>query len=158
MASTFPFRLVTPTGVVFEGDAAEVSAVGPLGEFGVLPDHINFITSLVPGVLEARLPDGTSMHWVVSGGLAEVKDSVMTVLANSAESPQTIDASAAAEQVQQADQKFSDDELLRSQLPRRPGRPETSRSPRRSLRPENLVTLKIHRRGHRERIGVSPRT
>ena len=66
MASTFPFRLVTPTGVVFEGDAAEVSAVGPLGEFGVLPDHINFITSLVPGVLEARLPDGTSMHWVVS--------------------------------------------------------------------------------------------
>ncbi len=108
MASTFPFRLVTPTGVVFEGDAAEVSAVGPLGEFGVLPDHINFITSLVPGVLEARLPDGTSMHWVVSGGLAEVKDSVMTVLANSAESPQTIDASAAAEQVQQADEKFSD--------------------------------------------------
>jgi F-type H+-transporting ATPase subunit epsilon len=108
MASTFPFRLVTPTGVVFEGDAAEVSAVGPLGEFGVLPDHINFITSLVPGVLEARLPDGTSMNWVVSGGLAEVKDSVMTVLANSAESPQTIDARAAAEQVQQADQKFSD--------------------------------------------------
>jgi F-type H+-transporting ATPase subunit epsilon len=107
MASTFPFRLVTPTGVVFEGDAAEVSAVGPLGEFGVLPEHINFITSLVPGVLEARLPDGTAMHWVVSGGLAEVKDSVMTVLASSAESPQTIDANAARAQVQEADEKFS---------------------------------------------------
>ena len=84
MASTFPFRLVTPTGIVFEGDALEVSAIGPLGEFGVLPEHINFITSLVPGVLEAKLPDGTAMHWVVSGGLAEVKDSVMTVLASSA--------------------------------------------------------------------------
>jgi F-type H+-transporting ATPase subunit epsilon len=108
MASTFPFRLLTPTGIVFEGDAAEVSAVGPLGEFGVLPEHINFITSLVPGVLEARLPDGTKMHWVVSGGLAEVKDSVLTVLANSAESPETIDASAAKTQVQEADEKFSD--------------------------------------------------
>jgi len=107
MASTFSFRLVTPTGVIFEGDAAEVTAVGPLGEFGVLPDHINFITSLVPGVLEARLPDGTSMNWVVSGGLAEVKDSVMTVLANSAESPETIDASAAKSQVQEADEIFS---------------------------------------------------
>ena len=59
MAATFPFRLVTPTGIVFEGEAAEVSAIGPLGEFGILPEHINFITSLVPGILEARLPDGT---------------------------------------------------------------------------------------------------
>ena len=107
MASTFPFRLVTPTGIVFEGDALEVSARGPLGEFGVLPEHINFITSLVPGVLEAKLPDGTAMHWVISGGLAEVKDSVMTVLASSAESPETVDATAASAEVQQADEKFS---------------------------------------------------
>ena len=107
MAATFPFTLVTPIGVVFEGDAEEVSAIGPLGEFGVLPDHINFITSLVPGVLEARLPDGVAMHWVVSGGLAEVKDGVMTVLASSAESPESIDATTAAAQAQQADEKFS---------------------------------------------------
>ena len=107
MAATFPFRLLTPNGIVFEGDAAEVSAIGPLGEFGILPEHINFITSLVPGVLEAQLPDGTKKHWVVSGGLAEVKDSVMTVLANSAESPESVDPSAAAEEVKEADQKFS---------------------------------------------------
>ncbi|HMD04758.1 MAG TPA: ATP synthase F1 subunit epsilon, partial [Candidatus Binatus sp.] len=104
MAATFPFRLVTPTGIVFEGDAAEVSAIGPLGEFGILPEHINFITSLVPGVLEARLPDSTAMHWVVSGGLAEVKDSVLTVLASSAESPERIDKAAADAEVQQADE------------------------------------------------------
>ena len=107
MAGTFSFTLVTPTGVVAEGQAEEVSAIGPLGEFGVLPDHINFITSLVPGVLEARLPDGVAMHWVASGGLAEVKDGVMTVLASSAESPESIDANAAAAQVQQADEIFS---------------------------------------------------
>ena len=107
MAATFPFTLVTPTGLVAEGQVEEVSAIGPLGEFGVLADHINFITSLVPGVLEARLPDGETMHWVVSGGLAEVKDGVMTVLASSAESPESIDPAAAAAQVQQADEKFS---------------------------------------------------
>ena len=107
MAATFPFRLVTPTGIVFEGDAAEVSAIGPLGEFGILPEHINFITSLVPGILEARLPDGTATHWVVSGGLAEVKDSVLTVLASSAESPERIDKAAADAEVQQADEVFS---------------------------------------------------
>ena len=107
MAASFPFRLVTPTGIVFEGDAREVSATGPLGEFGVLPEHINFITSLVPGILEARLPDGSAMHWVVSGGLAEVKDGAMTVLASSAESPEAVNAAEAGEQVKQADEKFS---------------------------------------------------
>ncbi len=107
MASTFPFRLLTPTGIVFEGEAAEVSAIGPLGEFGILPEHINFITSLVPGVLEAKLPDGSKMHWVVSGGLAEVKNSAMTVLASSAESPETVDAASAAAEVDEADREFS---------------------------------------------------
>lgn len=107
MAQSFPFRLITPTGVVFEGSVEEVSAIGPLGEFGVLADHINFITSLVPGVLEARLPEGSAMHWVVSGGLAEVKDGVLTVLASSAETPESVDGGAAAAEVQAADSKFS---------------------------------------------------
>jgi len=107
MAASFQFRLITPTGVVFEGSVEEVSAIGPLGEFGVLADHINFITSLVPGVLEARLAEGRAMHWVVSGGLAEVKDGVLTVLASGAEAPESVDGVAAVAEVQAADSKFS---------------------------------------------------
>ena len=107
MAASFQFRLITPTGVVFDGPVEEVSAIGPLGQFGVLAEHINFITSLVPGVLEARLAEGREMHWVVSGGLAEVKDGVLTVLASGAETPESVDASAAAAEVQEADRKFS---------------------------------------------------
>ena len=107
MAASFQFRLITPTGVVFEGSVEEVSAIGPLGEFGVLADHINFITSLVPGVLEARLAEGRATHWVVSGGLAEVKDGVLTILASGAETPESVDGVAAAAEVQEADSKFS---------------------------------------------------
>src|SRR5258708_9513051 len=107
VAATFQFRLITPTGVVFDASVEEVSAIGPLGQFGVLAEHINFITSLVPGVLDARLPDGRTMRWVVSGGLAEVKDGVLTVLASSAETPESVDAGAAAAEVQEADKKFS---------------------------------------------------
>ena len=107
MASTFQVRIVTPTGVVYEGEVEQVSAVGPLGEFGVLAEHINFITSLVPGILEARISSGEVKRWIVSGGLAEVKDGVMTVLASSAELPESVDASAAAAEVKQADEKFS---------------------------------------------------
>ena len=107
MAATFQFKLITPTGVVFDGPVEEVSAIGPLGQFGVLAEHINFITSLVPGLLEARFGEGRTMRWVVSGGLAEVKDGVLTVLASGAETPESVDAGAAVAEVQEAEKKFS---------------------------------------------------
>ena len=48
------------------------------------------------------------MRWVVSGGLAEVKDGVpLTVLASSAETPESVDAGVAAAEVQEADKTFS---------------------------------------------------
>ena len=107
MADSFQFRLITPTGVVFDGAALEVSAIGPLGEFGVLAAHTDFITSLVPGVLEAKQPGTAAKHWVVSGGLAEVKDGAMTVLAGGAEAPESLDANAAARDEQAADAVLS---------------------------------------------------
>ncbi len=106
MASVFPLRLVTPTGIVFEGEVEAVTAVNPLGQFGVLAEHINFITALVPGILEIKLPDASSFHYVVAGGLAEVKDGAMTVLADSAEKPESIDRPQADEQLKEAEAKF----------------------------------------------------
>ena len=91
MAETFPLQLVTPTGIAYEGDVEEVTAWNPIGQFGVLPNHINFITSLVPGVVEIKLPGAAMLYYVVSGGLAEVKVGRMTILADSAEEPAAID-------------------------------------------------------------------
>ncbi|HUY38076.1 MAG TPA: ATP synthase F1 subunit epsilon [Candidatus Binataceae bacterium] len=107
MATTFPLQLVTPTGVVFEGEVEEVTATGPLGQFGVLAEHINFITSLLPGALEIKRVGGATEIWVISGGLAEVKDGAMTVLASGAEAPSSIDRAAAAADEQAADQKIA---------------------------------------------------
>ncbi len=85
-----PFKLITPTGVVFDAPVQEVTAVNPLGEFGVLPEHINYVTALVPCVITVRLEDGQYRLFVVSGGLVEVKDGVMTVLASTAENAEDL--------------------------------------------------------------------
>ncbi len=53
-----PFRLITPTQVVFSGDAELVIAVGTEGEEGILPRHAPFLTALKPGVLRANVIDG----------------------------------------------------------------------------------------------------
>jgi F-type H+-transporting ATPase subunit epsilon len=91
MAETFPLELVTPTGIAYQGDVVEVTAWNPIGQFGVLAEHINFITSLEPNIVEVELADGGMLYYVVSGGLAEVKDGKMTILADSAEEPAAID-------------------------------------------------------------------
>jgi F-type H+-transporting ATPase subunit epsilon len=90
MATTFAFKLVTPIGVLFDGQVEQVNAVNPLGEFGVLADHTNYITSLVPGLLSIRTADGQTLEYLVSGGLVEVKDGVMTALAQTAEPPEKV--------------------------------------------------------------------
>jgi F-type H+-transporting ATPase subunit epsilon len=90
MATTFAFKLVTPTGVLFDGQVEQVNAVNPLGEFGVLADHTNYITSLVPGLLTIRTVDGQTLAYLVTGGLVEVKDGVMTALAQTAEPPEQV--------------------------------------------------------------------
>ena len=55
MAATIPFKLITPTKVVFEGDAELVIAVTTEGEEGILPHHAPFLAALKPGVLRANV-------------------------------------------------------------------------------------------------------
>jgi len=90
--AVLPFKLITPTGVLFDDAVAEVTAVNPIGEFGVLPQHINYITALVPCVVTVKLLNGQYRLFVVAGGLVEVKDGVMTILASTAESAEDLGA------------------------------------------------------------------
>ena len=90
MADKITLRIVTPSRLVLDEEVDEVTAPGELGEFGVLPNHIAFLTTLVPGELSFK-QGATKTTLAISGGYAEVLDNVMTVLASSAEFPDEID-------------------------------------------------------------------
>jgi len=106
MAQSFPFKLVTPAGIAFEAEVEYVTAVGPLGEFGVLADHINFITSLNPGILTIKIDASHYRHYVVPDGLAEVKDGVMTVLSSEAQPAESLERGTAADEVAAAAERL----------------------------------------------------
>ena len=94
MADKITLRVVTPTRLVLDEEVDEVSAVGELGEFGVLPNHIDFLSTLVPGELTYKQgPKKQSL--ALAGGYAEVLDNVMTVLSTAAEFPLEIDVARA---------------------------------------------------------------
>jgi F-type H+-transporting ATPase subunit epsilon len=84
MADKIKLRIVTPSRLMFDEEVDEVTAIGELGEFGVLPNHISFLSTLVPG--EMSYKQGAQRRLLaVSGGYAEVLENVMTVLAPAAD-------------------------------------------------------------------------
>ena len=105
-AAQLPFKLVTPTGVLFDQPVREVIAVNPLGEFGVLPEHVNYITALVPGILTVFLADSGQHFYLISGGLAEVRDGQLTVLARSAERVEDVVGDDLTNALMQAEEKL----------------------------------------------------
>jgi F-type H+-transporting ATPase subunit epsilon len=106
MAASFRLRIVTPERQLLDEDVEEVTAPGAAGEFGVLPDHIAFLTVLAPGRLIYK--SGGKRHVLaIFGGYAEVADNVMTVLADGAELVEEIDAQRAERELRDAETKLA---------------------------------------------------
>jgi F-type H+-transporting ATPase subunit epsilon len=82
VAQTFRLRVYTPERELVDADVREVTAKGAWGEIGVLPDHAALVTALEPGPLIYK-QNGRAIRLELGGGFAEVRDNVMTVLADS---------------------------------------------------------------------------
>lgn len=107
MANKIRFRVVTPSRLLLDEEVDEVTASGALGEFGVLPNHISFLSLLEPG--EMSYKQGPAKHYLaVSGGYAEVLDNVMTVLAPAAEFAAEIDAGRAQRAKERAEKRMAE--------------------------------------------------
>ena len=107
MAGTFKLRVVTPERELLDDEVEEVTAPGAAGEFGVLPDHINFLTTLAPGRMVYRM-GGRRHVLAVFGGYAEVVDNVMTVLADGAEEQGQIDLETAKRVAGEAEARLAE--------------------------------------------------
>ena len=65
-------QLITPEKILFEGEAHYVSAPGTMGDFGVLPGHAPFISTLKEGMVMVDLASGERKEFSIGGGIAEV--------------------------------------------------------------------------------------
>ena len=72
MADTLSFSLVSPASEVFSGEVDHVIAPGAEGEFGVLPNHAPFMTTLKNGVVRILSTGKDDMRVFVRGGFADV--------------------------------------------------------------------------------------
>jgi F-type H+-transporting ATPase subunit epsilon len=65
-------QLITPEKILFEGDAKYISVPGTMGEFGVLPGHEPFVSTLQAGTVGVELASGEKKEFPVTGGIAEI--------------------------------------------------------------------------------------
>ena len=98
-------QVVTPDGLKYDHHASFIHAVTKDGQIGILPGHINLIAPLEVDELKVRRVDDEShVDWIaVNGGIIEVKDDFITIIANSAERDRDIDVSRAERAKQRAE-------------------------------------------------------
>ncbi len=106
MSKKLLLEIVTPDRKVLSQDVDYVGAPGALGEFGVLPNHIPFLSAL--GVGNLYYKDAGKTHYVfVSGGFAEVSPEKVTILAEAAEKAAEIDVERARKAQERAQQRLA---------------------------------------------------
>lgn len=70
--------IITPEGIIFEGQVESVKLPGVSGAFMVLPRHAPIISALTSGKL-VYVHEGKSVEQVIRGGFVEVKNNVVSV-------------------------------------------------------------------------------
>jgi F-type H+-transporting ATPase subunit epsilon len=98
-------EIVTPQGLVLSEEVDEVTATGSEGEFGILPGHVPFVTTLKIGLLAAKTGN-TTKYFFVNWGYAEAGPEKVLILADSAELSEEIDLERAKAAMKRAEERL----------------------------------------------------
>jgi F-type H+-transporting ATPase subunit epsilon len=94
--------VVTPEGSAFEGAAASVVIPAHDGEVAFLPGHAPFVGAIGFGELRISPVGGGTERWYLEGGVAQVLDDQVAILAEGVVPVERLDAEAAARDLRAA--------------------------------------------------------
>ena len=104
--ATFHFDLVSPEKLAFSGEVEQVDIPGLEGDVGVMAGHAPAVIALRPGIMVVTTAAKTEKI-IVLGGLAEVSEKGLTVLADVATSLAELDREAFAKDIAEMEDKLS---------------------------------------------------
>jgi F-type H+-transporting ATPase subunit epsilon len=107
--ATFHFDLVSPEKLAFSGEVDQVDVPGTEGDFGVLAGHAPVVAAVRPGILTI-IAGGSKQKVIVLGGLAEVSDKGLTLLADVATSLDELDRAKFSETISEMEAKLAEKE------------------------------------------------
>ena len=101
----FRLRILTPEGVVFDGEAEMITVRTTVGDQGILARHEPYVAALGIGQAKVRI-EGETRIAAVSSGSIEVSKDVTTLLAQSFEWADEIDLQRAEKAQQTAEENI----------------------------------------------------
>lgn len=119
-------EIVTPDGLSYENQQAKLVVVRTVeGDLGILPNHAPIIVPLAIDVVRIKAEVNAKEQDVVAinGGIMEVRDNHVTIIAESAEKPEEIDVKRAEvakqraqELIEEAKEEHDIDQLKRAEV------------------------------------------
>ena len=109
--ATFPLRIGTPDGLLFEDEVVRVVCRSITGDLAILARHVNFCTALGMGEAHVVFEDGTRRDAACIGGMLSMMNGTCHLLATTWEWKEDID-----EERANAAKKRAEDVLARSGL------------------------------------------
>ena len=98
----FPLKIVTPDGLIFDGQAEEVVVRSTSGDLGILAGHVNCVAPLGMGRATIII-DGKRRYAACIGGMISVVDGKVTLVPTTFEWAESIDAARAEASQQRAE-------------------------------------------------------
>lgn len=107
MADQMKLKVVAPERIFFEGETSFLEFTTTEGDMGVYPGHIPLTAIIAPGVL--RIHDGEqNREAALMSGFVQILPEGVTILAESVEWPEEIDANRAKEAEIRARRRIED--------------------------------------------------
>lgn len=100
--SQFQVFILAADNVLYEGPCESLIVPTSQGQYGILANHSNMISAVIPGKLTYRVPGGQEQFAAVSAGLVKVENNEVLVLVDTAERPEDIDANRAKRAAEEA--------------------------------------------------------
>jgi F-type H+-transporting ATPase subunit epsilon len=102
VAGVLEVAVVTPEGAAFRGSASQVVVPGHDGQVAFLPGHCAFLGALGVGTLRVDLGDGAVRRFLLDGGVVQVLEDRVTVLAERVTPAEEVDAGQAEAELEMA--------------------------------------------------------
>jgi F-type H+-transporting ATPase subunit epsilon len=107
MTTALTLDIVSAEETIFSGAVSFLVVTGAMGELGIMPGHSPLLTTIKPGKIRFTTTDKEESLFYISGGILEVQPSVVTIMADTVIRAENLDAAAASEAQQKAQDELA---------------------------------------------------
>ena len=111
MSDKLLISIVSAEREVFQGEATSILLPGMMGDFMVLLNHGDCISSLRPGFLEVETGKNEKNRFFISGGIIEVLNNEVSILVDSSSSEEEVDSTMISEYIKELEDKLDSETI-----------------------------------------------